>query len=101
VWWTNLVFVTNLNTCFCDEDEVCQAHLWTVSAEFQMYLFTPFVAYVFVQHRAVGTLLAIGMCAVGIWNQWTICDGARTAWKFMQYYCCGMLASFSYNVGAR
>jgi peptidoglycan/LPS O-acetylase OafA/YrhL len=100
-WWTNLVFITNLVTCVSDEGEVCQTHLWTVSTEFQMYLFTPFVAYVFVQNNSGGILLAIGILVAGVLQDIDVCDDARGPWLLVEYYTCGMLASFSYAVGAR
>ena len=110
-WWTNLVFLTNVEACL-GVGSTCEDHLWTVSTEWQMYLVTPLFVFAFLRDHRLGFAL-VGACfAVCLAAAWKVTalnsrgvfvckDTPSSLDSFLAFmrlpeYCAGMACAFSY-----
>lgn len=68
-WWTNMLFINNYYPFYMADQ--CIGWVWYLANDFQFYLMTPFVIFVYCRYRKLGyaccfTLIAICMMINGI-----------------------------------
>ncbi|KAK0407460.1 hypothetical protein QR680_019206 [Steinernema hermaphroditum] len=56
-WWTNVLYVNNL----VNDDRMCYGVTWYLSADMQMYIFSPLLLIAFFINHRIGLALSIGI----------------------------------------